>query len=88
MEIWRIINSFMDIYCYNMGIRRCFNVFTAFMMEILRILNGFKAFNGYMEDFNNFVDIYCFNMKIRRNFYRFYGFYHGNSVDFKRFYIF
>jgi hypothetical protein len=43
-------NNFMDIYCYNMGIRRSLNVFTAFIMEIWRILNGFTAFNGNMED--------------------------------------
>jgi hypothetical protein len=45
----------MDIYRYKMGIRITFNDFTAFILEILRILNGF-------------MDIYRYNMGIRRSF--------------------
>jgi hypothetical protein len=42
-------NNFMDIYCFNMKIRRSFNVFMAFIMEIVRILIGFRV-NGNMEE--------------------------------------
>jgi hypothetical protein len=51
MEIWRNFEIFMDIYRYNMGIRRSFNGFTAFIMGIWRILNGFSDCNGNMEKF-------------------------------------
>jgi hypothetical protein len=40
----------MDIYRYNKGLRRSFKVFMAFIMEIVRILNGFKAFNVNTEE--------------------------------------
>jgi hypothetical protein len=34
-----------------MGILRSFNAFTAFVIEIWRILTGFTVFNGNMEEF-------------------------------------
>jgi hypothetical protein len=37
MEIWRKFMNFMDIYCYNMGIRMTFYDFTA----LLRNYGGF-----------------------------------------------
>jgi hypothetical protein len=46
--------NFMDIYCYNMEIQMSFNVFMAFIMEIVWILNGFNSFNGNMVDFKRF----------------------------------
>jgi hypothetical protein len=50
MEIWWILNGFMDIYHYNMGIRRTFNDFTALLRKYRGFLNGFTAFYGNMEE--------------------------------------
>jgi hypothetical protein len=72
MEIWWILNGFMDIYRYYMGIWRSFNVLTAFIMEIWRILNGFTVFNGNMDEFYQF--------------YEYLRHYHGNMEDIKRIY--
>jgi hypothetical protein len=51
MEIWRNFNNLMDIYRYYKGIRRKINGFKAFIVEIWKILNGFKVFYGKMEEF-------------------------------------
>jgi hypothetical protein len=70
MEIWRNFNNLMDIYRYYKGIRRKIYGFKAFIVEIWKILNGFKVFYGNMEEFYQF--------------YRYLRHYHGNMEDFKR----
>jgi hypothetical protein len=51
LEIWRVLRI---LWILPVIIREYGGVFTAFIMEILRILNGFKGFNGNMVDFKRF----------------------------------
>jgi hypothetical protein len=75
MEIWRKFKKVMDIYRYNMGIRRSFNVFTVFIIEIWSIYICCGVFiMEIWNNFDNFMDIYCYNIEVRRSFNVFMAF--------------